>query len=271
MKRIACFAALAAMAASCDALSMGEIAEVTVVDRDDGARLPLHYYHGEYWVAGRPGARYAIEIRNRTGERLLAVTSVDGVNVISGDTASWSQSGYVLDGGEHYRITGWRKSSSEVAAFTFTASPNSYAARTGRPANVGVIGVALFREKQRQIAYVAPEAAPTPPPPAEPDAPAASAPARDRAAGAGRPSAEASLADAVTAPKLGTGHGKRESSFVVNVEFERLHQQPNEVIRIRYDSLDNLVAMGIIERPHSIVASVDPFPGSPEPGYVPDP
>lgn len=74
-----------------------------------------------------------------------------------------------------------------------------------------------------------------------------------------------------TRPKLGTGHGARESSFVVNVDFERSQSQPNEVIRIRYDSLDNLIAMGIIERPHSIVPSADPFPGSPEPGYVPDP
>jgi len=249
---------------------MGEIAEITLIDRDEGARLPLHYYHGEYWVAGRPGAKYAIEIRNRMGERVLAVTSVDGVNVVSGDTASWGQSGYVLDSGGRYRITGWRKSNSEVAAFTFTASPNSYAARTGRPGNIGVIGVALFREKQREIAYVAPEVSAPPPSPA-PTSSATSAPARDRAASSGRSSSEPYMSEAVTRPKLGTGHGARESSFVVNVEFERLQPQPNEVIRIRYDSLDNLVAMGIIERPHSIVPAADPFPGSPEPGYVPDP
>jgi hypothetical protein len=301
VKRIACFAAIAILGSSCDALSMGGIAEVTLIDRDEGTRLPLHYYHGEYWVAGRPGAKYAIEIRNRMGERVLAVTSVDGVNVISGETASWGQSGYILDGGDRYRITGWRKSDSEVAAFTFTAAPNSYAARTGRPGNIGVIGVALFREKQRQIAYIAPEVSPAPLPPTNepvaggirspaaapppPDArsatdairapvataAAASAPTRDRAGDSGRSSSPSSIAEAFTQPKLGTGHGPRESSFVVNVEFERLQSQPNEVIRIRYDSLDNLVAMGIIERPHSIVPSADPFPGSPEPGYVPDP
>jgi len=308
VKRIACFAAIAVVVWSCDALSMGDIAEVTVIDRENGARLPLHYYRGEYWVPGRPGAKYAIEIRNRMGERVLAVTSVDGVNVISGDTASWSQSGYVLDAGERFSITGWRKSNSEVAAFTFTASPNSYAARTGRPGNMGVIGVALFREKQRQIAYIAPEVspAPLPPPLYEPplldaplspsaapaasdartatDATRAQAPiasgasqtpgepslTRDRAAGSGR-SSERSVAEVVTRAKLGTGHGARESSFVVNVEFERLQARPNEVIRIRYDSLDNLVAMGIIERPHSIILSADPFPTSAEPGYVPDP
>ena len=107
-------------------------------------------------MAGRPGARYAIEIRNRLGERLLAVTSVDGVNVVSGATAAWDQTGYVFGPGERYQITGWRKTDAEVAAFTFTDSPNSYAERTGRPANVGVIGVALFRERQPQPVYAPP-------------------------------------------------------------------------------------------------------------------
>jgi len=43
-------------------------------------------------------------------------------------------------------------------------------------------------------------------------------------------------------PKLGTGHGEREYSYVTNTEFDRMQAQPDEVIRIRYDSLDNLRA-----------------------------
>jgi hypothetical protein len=319
VKPLVCLVAIAALTASHHALAVGvgEIADVTVIDRDNGARLTPHYYHGEYWVAGTPGGRYAIEIRNHLGERVLAVTSVDGVNVISGKTASWTQSGYVFNPGERYEITGWRKSDTEVAAFTFTASPNSYAARTGRPANVGVIGVALFRERQPQPVYAPPppqsevdpasdasfarepRSAPTPAP--GPTVNAASAPTRDRAAEAPRSAspptrdraaeaprsaspppgdraAEASrLASApplqaeITSPKLGTGHGAREASFVIDVDFERLQPQPNEVIRIRYDSLDNLVAMGIIERSHPIATVLNPFPASPESQYVPDP
>ena len=42
---------------------------------------------------------------------------------------------------------GLRKNDREVAAIHFTALPNSYTARTGRPDNVGVIGVALYWEK----------------------------------------------------------------------------------------------------------------------------
>src|SRR5882724_3106063 len=154
MKRTICFAAFAAaLVVSCDALAVGGIAQVTIMDRRSGVELTPYLYHGEYWVAGTPGAIYAIEIRNQLGERILAVTSVDGVNVISGATAGWNQTGYVFDPGEGYQITGWRKSDAEVAAFTFTASPNSYAERTGRPANVGVIGVAVFRERQPQPVY----------------------------------------------------------------------------------------------------------------------
>src|SRR5258707_1017662 len=156
MSRKIHFAILMALAMTCEAQGMGSLAEVAVIDRDSGAVLSPHFYRGEYWVAGSPGGRYAIEIRNRIGERLLAVTSVDGVNVVSGATAGWDQTGYVFSPGESYQITGWRKTDAEVAAFTFTASPNSYAERTGRPANVGVIGVAIFRERQLQPVYVPP-------------------------------------------------------------------------------------------------------------------
>ena len=130
-----------------DARAAGTLADVQIVDRDSGSVLPMYRSHGEYWVAGRPGARYSIMIQNHRGERLLAVTAVDGINVISGETGAWSQSGYVFNPGESYEIAGWRKSNAEIAAFNFTAASDSYADRTGRPANVGVIGVALFLER----------------------------------------------------------------------------------------------------------------------------
>jgi len=143
------------------AQAIGRLADVTIVDRDTGATLPVHYARGEYWVAGRPGARYAISVRNRLGERVLAVPSVDGVNVLSGETAAWDQRGYVFSPHERYQITGWRKSDSQVAAFEFSHIANSYAARTGRPAHVGVIGVALFRE-QPPVPLPAPAITPEP-------------------------------------------------------------------------------------------------------------
>jgi hypothetical protein len=267
MKRMVSIFLFAGLAAGCDARAIGSLAEVAIVDRDNGATLPVHFYRGEYWVAGTPGARYAIEVRNRLGERLLAVTSVDGVNVLSGDSAGWNQTGYVFSPGERYQITGWRKSDAEVAAFTFTASPNSYAERTGRPQNVGVIGVALFRERITVANYAPPMySAPL----ASAGAPAARANSEDSMSA---PATIGSLMRRAPAPeaKLGTGHGERESSYVSRTDFERMQSQPNEVIHIRYDSMDNLVAMGIIARPRQSWPGVEPFPASPNRGYVPDP
>jgi hypothetical protein len=323
MQRTFNFAALLALAAAgnspAPAQGVGGMADVAIIDRDSGAVLSPHYYRGEYWVAGTPGARYAIEIRNRLGERVLAVTSVDGVNVVSGATAGWDQTGYVFSPGERYQITGWRKSDAEIAAFTFTDSPNSYAERTGRPANVGVIGVALFRERAPQPVYGNPTIGrATGQPSGQPPAPRPDASESARRQGMDRPesakSAESARAAdsaatansagaansagganpasafeerlaaaapapsglsmpraAAPAPKLGTGHGEREYSYVNHTDFERLQQQPNEVIRIRYDSFDNLLAMGIVKRPRPAVPGVNPFPVSPEQQYVPDP
>jgi hypothetical protein len=310
MNRLFAFALLFGLWTSCKA-QVGRIAEVEIIDRDTGAVLSPHYYRGEYWVAGTPGARYAIEIRNRLGERLLAVTSVDGVNVISGATAGFDQTGYVFSPGERYQITGWRKSDAEIAAFTFTDSSNSYAERTGRPANVGVIGLAIFRERQPQPIYTPPTIGQSP---AEPDPRRFDEEAR-RAESAGRlmagqasrsdqasrsesmakaqggsgsdaastvrpaaqpapataPMANLSVPMPAPAPKLGTGHGEREYSYVNHTEFLRMQTQPNEVIRIHYDSMDNLLAMGIIKRPRLINPTPNPFPASPEQQYVPDP
>ncbi len=274
-------------AASFQARAAGGLADVTVIDRQTGSVLPLHYHRGEYWVAGRPGAPYAISVRNRLGERIMAVTSVDGVNVLSGETAGWDQTGYVFAPASSYRITGWRKSNSEAAAFEFAAASGSYASRTGRPDQVGVIGVALFREyKPEPIAQLAPrESRSHDERSSEPSAlneksaaPAAASPAPSAAArsAAEAPALSQSDAAGMTLPrqrleKLGTAHGARETSVVSQTQFARLQSKPNEIIRIRYDSRERLIAAGVIREPLIGSPSPNPFPESARASYVPDP
>ena len=268
MKRL-CLAVLIA-GVSLQAHAVGRLADVTVVDRDTGQTLQLYSRRGEYWVAGRPGARYSIRIRNQVGERLLAVPSVDGVNILTGDTAGWGQSGSVYAAWQSYELTGWRKSDTEVAAFEFTAEPNSYASRTGRPANVGVIGVAVFRERRPLPLYRSPLREER----AAADAANEGELSRsDSAEPSAAPAPSERFSDKATA-KLGTGHGAREESVVEQTSFERLQERPNEVIRIRYDSRANLVAMGVIRLPRDSYPprpSPDPFPDSAVASYVPDP
>lgn len=261
------------------AQAVGRWADIQVIDRDSGETLPLYHHKGDLWVAGRPGARYAVAVRNTSGERVMTVVSVDGVNVISGETASWEQTGYVFNPWQAHDITGWRKSDDDVAAFHFTALSDAYATRTGRPDNVGVIGVAVFREKAAPPAVATPLPAPRPDwrnrrelSEAEradlekraPASPSAAAPTAEMGA-SGRSSAQ-------RAPqRLGTGHGEREAAPVGHTRFERRSDRPDELIRIRYDSRDNLVAQGVIPR-DTWRRPPQPFPGAARPTrYVPDP
>ena len=266
-RAIALAMAATALLAAQPAHALGRLLDVRVIDRDSGAPLPVYRARGQWWVAGRPGARYAIEVRNPGGARVLGVMAVDGVNVISGETAAWNQTGYVLDGRQDAQITGWRKSDREVAAFRFTALPQSYAALTGRPGNVGVIGVAVFRES-----WQPPPAPPLAAPRSEATAEAA-APGQDLAdsqAQASTPERKASARAQRAAPQLGTAHGERERSWVSHTEFERRRAQPDELIAIRYDSRENLIALGVIPGPGR-PAAPQPFPDSPRAGYTPDP
>lgn len=257
----------------------GHTVDVDIVDRDTGQVLPVWWHRGRRYVAGRPGARYAIRLTNRSGGRVMLVTAVDGINVVTGRTAAWNQTGYVFAPWQSWDLTGWRKSDREVAAFEFTALPDSYAARTGRPLDVGVIGVAVFRERPAPVVLA---------PPPSPEPYARDAERRSEAAGSGdTTSAAPSAAPAATADRaqgkalaerqeaarsrLGTGHGEREVSEVSRTEFERASSTPVEVISIQYDRHENLVAAGIIP-PDRHAAQPRPFPASRDgAGYVPDP
>ena len=223
-------------------------ADIQIINRTTGERLQTYRHKGVLWVAGKPGNRYSILLKNRTGGRLLTVVSVDGVNVLSGDTAATNQDGYVISPRNAVEIAGWRKSDRDVAAFYFTSLDDSYAGRTRRPDNVGVIGVATFRE------YVEPVAE------QEVVGNLAAAPMSSRAAA---PSAMADKAES----KLGTGHGERVYSPTQTVAFQRARNTPDEIITVRYDSYANLVARGVIPSPRRH-PSPNAFPGG---NYVPDP
>ena len=284
-----CIAATAALAVTCLAApsaahAIGAFADINLIDRSTGQALPVYTHQGRHYVAGRPGARYAVRVVNQTGARVMAVMSVDGINVVSGDSASWYQNGYVFSAGQRHDVAGWRKSQAQVAAFEFTALPNSYAARTGRPENVGVIGVAVFRERAVPVVPVPPVQMPLPSPAprkslgSSNDSMAGNSAGNSAGSSAGNSASNSTTSDARAlsrpAPpaesKLGTGHGARENAWVNYTEFERARSTPDEIITIYYDSRANLVAQGVIPAPR-IVPAPQPFPVQPQIGFVPDP
>ncbi|WP_287599072.1 hypothetical protein [Thermomonas sp.] len=228
------------------------LVELALVDRDTAQTLPEYRHRGRDWVAGTPGHRYAVRLTNTSGERVLVVLSVDGVNAVSGQTAAPSQAGYVLGPWESAEIGGWRKSLDDIAQFVFTDLQGSYASRTGRPDNVGVVGIAVFRERWRR--------------PLPPAAPVAAAP---RAEAGAKASADRAMTMEAMPQRIGTGHGQREHAPVGQTTFERASASPEQISELRYDSLDALVAMGVLPRRNLIGVAQPPraFPGE----FVADP
>ncbi len=267
--KLTCAALLAAF--STCAAAVGGLADVSIFDRSEGRQLPVYWHEGRAYVVGKPGNEYAVRIRNRQRDDVLGIISVDGVNVITGETAVSQQSGYVLAPYRQFDISGWRKNLASVAAFYFTPLPDSYAARTGRPDNVGVIGVALYRRKE------------DPAPVAQPAPFASGQLSRDKAVASeapAAPAAPAARAEAQTAPRaaaarddrLGTGHGRIEASQTRYAAFERASSEPAETVVIYYDSYQNLLARGIVPPAPPQYPYPPRRPGpNPFPGFVADP
>jgi hypothetical protein len=217
------------------------------VEDEQGIALPTFRHEGRVFVLGTPGERYNVRVSNPTSERVEAVISVDGRDAISGQVGDFvSQRGYLVPAFGTVLVEGFRRSMDDVAAFRFTDPENSFSARRGTPQNVGVIGVAFFKERERKRDVIV-----TPPRPhhrksaeaADGEAPSASAPAKGKR-GAGR--AEASEPRSSAENNLGTEFGERRHSAVVEVPFERMNPaRPNQISNVRYDDVRGLEARGI--------------------------
>jgi hypothetical protein len=68
--------------------------------------------------------------------------------------------------------------------------------------------------------------------------------------------------------KLGTGHGRQETSYARQVTFERASTSPAQIVALQYDRYENLVAMGVVPGPQLAGRAPRPFPGL---HFAPDP
>ena len=118
----------------------------------NGNRCKQYQHEGKTFVQANPGSEYAIEIKNNYYKRILAVSSVDGLNVLTGKTASETDSGYLIDAYHSEKIKGFRISDDEWALFKFGYKFNgkTYAQskNDGSEKNCGVVGLRLFYEKE---------------------------------------------------------------------------------------------------------------------------
>ncbi len=265
---------------------VGASAVTVTVEDVGGYALPTFAHLGELYVQGQNGEGYAIRLTNNSPARVEAVVTVDGRDVVSGQLGNYNkQRGYIIEPFGSIRIDGFRQSLTHVAEFRFSDVAASYGARMGTPQHAGVIGVAVFYEKESRNKKTGPIAvgpAPAPEPfpgqvgrrdkrgadvatasPAREATPAA-APPSDADFGAAE--SEAPMADDAVAPsaarsveggggfapppepvnELGTEYGESVESSVHEVEFKRRKKRkPDELFAIRYDSAAGLRARGV--------------------------
>lgn len=246
---------------------------IQFINSNTNQPMDLYSHNNEMYLAGNSGDPYYIKICSASvhqykypNPRYLNIVSVDGLNVITGKPAGYNQSGYVLNNdGSCNIIKGWRKNLNEEAQFILTDSSQSYANRTNQNVtNVGVIGIASFKEK----AFVSPPPIPEPQIGGVPGRYSNMEESTQSNKGASQDSARImSSAEPLMKQesKLGTGHGDRVISQATRTEFEKGSDTPYRITKIYYDSYKNLEEKGII-RKGSITPN--PFPDS---SFAPDP
>lgn len=236
-----------------------------------GDRLDTYQHRGRFYVNGQSGERYSIRVNNPTDRRVEAVISVDGLDVIDGETADFrSKRGYVVPARGNLVIDGFRVSTQSVAAFRFSSVSASYAGRKGKARNVGVVGVALFAEKAQPQMVLPIRPTPRPhhhrghnknrpaPSPrdfdgsaesASSDRPAEPAPRRSAHGGAlGKSSSRIrpDFRQKKDRSGLGTAFGERRRSGVSFTRFVRAHEtRPSSFAELRYNNARGLQALGI--------------------------
>jgi hypothetical protein len=114
---------------------------------ETGETAPTYAFKGRYYVQGNDDERYTIRVTNPTGNRVEAVVSVDGLDVVDGEGGDLKKRGYIVPAYGEVRIEGFRTSLADVATFRFSSVDNSYAGKKGKSRNVGVIAVAIFEEQ----------------------------------------------------------------------------------------------------------------------------
>lgn len=117
----------------------------------NGKKVQEYIKDGKIYIEGRKDTTYSIKIKNNSYGRMVAIPTVDGLSVIDGKEASYNSTGYIVPGNDSVTIDGWRKNDNEVAQFYFSSSNKSYAARMNKGKNQGVIGVAVYKEKEKEV------------------------------------------------------------------------------------------------------------------------
>lgn len=257
----------------------------------NGRRPADEYYHqGQVWIEGREGSNYTLRFTNRSPGRVLAIFSVDGLDVLKGKPAGHLSEGYVVDANSTLDIPGWKLDNATAAEFYFSRSNKSYVSKIGgNVSNTGVIGAMVFREQQMwtQPPHLTFTASSLPTSnwsgmvgynSVGPLAGTTTTSSLHPGVAVNHVSITRDASGSTIDHSMGTGFGQATGWNTVGTTFNReTPTNPNAIMAIYYDSAKNLQRRGIVLKSrYGSDTSNNPFPAytsstgaAPPPGWKP--
>lgn len=204
----------------------------------NGRPVAEYYARGRTYVEALDGAEYELRLRNPSPDRVAVALSVDGLNTIDArHTSASNASKWVIEPYQTITISGWQMSSERARRFYFTNERDSYGAKLGQTANLGVISAVFFRERRRIV---------PPPYPITRDKsePEQSARAQESPSSKSR----ATVAPRADDDYAATGIGRDVRHDVRWVDMDLESRSAGEVT-IRYEYYSALLRLGVVPRP----------------------
>ena len=214
----------------------------------NGRPLAEYYARGRTYIEALQGAEYEVRLRNTSPDRVAVALSVDGLNTIDArHTSAWNASKWVIEPYQTITISGWQMSSDRARRFYFTNERDSYGAKLGQTANLGVISAVFFRERRRVTPV-------TPPYPITRRDSGADQSARSQESPApsskGESARDRAIAPAPDEDYAATGIGRSVRHDVRWVDMDLDSRAAGEVM-IRYEYYSALLRLGIVPRQQS--------------------
>jgi hypothetical protein len=239
--------------------------------------VPAEEYaaRGRRYIEAFENAEYELRIRNPTGSRVAVALAVDGLNTIDArHTTAWDGHKWVIEPYGTIHVRGWQMSSENARRFYSTTERDSYAAKLGQAANLGVISAVFFRER-RPITVMPATPGQTYPQTSKEKTRETQANTESSRAGEARDAARPKSLPGYPPPddeSAATGIGRSVSNSVQWIKMDLEPRAAGEVT-IRYEYRASLVRLGILPRPYPRPDVLDRREGAKgfEPRYCPQP
>jgi len=220
----------------------------------DGQTAREYAARSRRYVEALENAEYSLRIHNPSNSRVAVAVAVDGLNTIDArHTSAWDAHKWVIAPYGTIEVRGWQMSSENARRFYFTTERESYAAKIGQPANVGVISAVFFRERGPvEIVPITRAPRTTDKPQSQRRSPSNAPSNPGESAGSLRAERDVSKANSNVYPppddeSAATGIGRSVRNDVRWIKMD-LDPKPVAEVTMRYEYRPALVRLGIIPR-----------------------